>query len=72
MEAKLLKTQCYHFLDQERLHFRNCATHEDKACTVTLVITCKPKGYKYHKCSFDEQLGVPTPKNYMSDHLRSD
>ena len=46
MEAKLLETQCYHFLDQEQLHFGNHATHEDEACTVALVITCKSKRYQ--------------------------
>ena len=33
MQAKLLETRCYHFLDQEQLYFGNRATHEDEACT---------------------------------------
>ena len=60
MQAKLLETWCYHFLDQEQLG--NHATHEDKACTVALVITCRSQGYQYHKHSFDEQLGCPHQK----------
>ena len=39
----------------------------NKACTVLLMITCTSQGYQYHKCSFDEQLGLPTPKK-SSDH----
>ena len=43
-----------------QLYLKNHATHKDEACTVALVITCTSQGYHYHKCRFDEQLGVST------------